>query len=114
MDLKSFEWRMELLASANILEAESRQALRVARDIAAALRASRDLPPDFNASNLVSEVWKGQVATGELRSFTGHASIEGTRICVEFTAPADASLAEKDSAFLSALAQKIEINYLQV
>lgn len=36
------------------------------------------------------------------------------RVDVEYEVPANASDAERDSAFLDALAQKVEINYLVI
>jgi hypothetical protein len=54
--------------------------------------------------------------TPELKSheyFVGHVTFDdGNRIDVEFLAPAGASKQEKDAAFVDALAQVAEVNYL--
>ena len=46
--------------------------------------------------------------------FEGHLVVGGERLSVSFEAPVGATSAEKDSAFLSALAQQIEVNYLSM
>ena len=46
--------------------------------------------------------------------FRGYLSFEGLRIDVDFQAPVGASSELLDSSFLSALAQKAEINYLAI
>lgn len=54
----------------------------------------------------------GTISRGQ--SFTGFISVDGVRVDVEFQAKMGATVAEKDAAFLAALAQQAEINYLQV
>ena len=46
--------------------------------------------------------------------FNGFISFEGVSIQADFRVPAGASLAEKDSAFLAALAQHVEFDYLPI
>lgn len=65
MNIKDLEWKLGLFADAAVFDAESKEALRHARDVVAALRASRDLPPDFQAKDLVTEVWAGQVSSDQ-------------------------------------------------
>lgn len=57
MNIRDLEWKLGLFANAAVFDAESKEALRHARDIVAALRAAHDLPPVFNAKDLVAEVW---------------------------------------------------------
>lgn len=121
MKIKDLEWKLGLFADAAVFDAESKEALRHARDIVAAVRASRDLPPDFNAKELVGEIWAGQVTDeakaegdGPVDVFAGHLTIDGKVIDVEFQAPAGATQVEKDAAFLAALAQQVEIDYLSI
>ena len=57
MNLKDLEWKLGALVGVTVFDEESKEALRHARDIVAALRASRDLPSDLNAKFLVREVW---------------------------------------------------------
>lgn len=78
MNIKDLEWKLGLFADAAVFDAESKEALRHARDIVGALRASRDLPPNFNAKDLVGEVWASQITTeveaksnGPVEIFTG-------------------------------------------
>lgn len=47
-------------------------------------------------------------------AYSGSAAIGGKRIEVEFEAPEGASKAISDAAFLNALAQKVDINYLPI
>ena len=47
-------------------------------------------------------------------AFAGHLAFDGVRIDVGFQAPCDATQAEKDAAFMGALAQHAEIDYLAV
>ena len=61
MNIKDLEWKLGLFADAAVFDVESKEALRHARDIVAALRAARDLPKDFNAKDLVGEVWAAQI-----------------------------------------------------
>lgn len=61
MDIKDLEWKLGLFADATVFDAESKEALRHARDIVAALRAARELPTNFDAKGLVGEVWACQV-----------------------------------------------------
>lgn len=61
MNIKNLEWKLGLFADAAVFDAESKEALRHARDIVAALRAARDLPNDLNAKGLVDAVWASQV-----------------------------------------------------
>lgn len=68
MKIKDLEWKLGLFADAAVFDAESKEALRHARDIVAALRASRDLPQDFDARELVGEVWAGQKSSDPGRS----------------------------------------------
>lgn len=44
--------------------------------------------------------------------FRGFIGIEGVTVEVQFNAPVNATVAEKDAAFIAALAQKVEIEYL--
>lgn len=60
MNIKDLEWKLGLFADAAVFDAESKEALRHARDIVAALRAARDLPNTFNAKDLIAEVWATQ------------------------------------------------------
>ena len=46
--------------------------------------------------------------------FAGFVLYDGHRLLVDFLAPIDATKAERDSAFLSALAQQIELDYLLI
>lgn len=68
MNIKDLEWKLGLFSDAAVFDAESKEALRHARDIVAALRAARDLPPDFDAKKLVTEVWAGQASSGPGRT----------------------------------------------
>lgn len=52
--------------------------------------------------------------TGRIDVFEGYLSFEGARISVSFHAAAGASVAEKDAAFMAALAQQAEINYVAI
>ena len=47
-------------------------------------------------------------------AFTGYLAHEGVRVDVEFAAPQGAGQTELDAAFLAALAQKANLNYLSV
>ena len=46
--------------------------------------------------------------------FTGYVKVDGHRQQVDFSAPMDATPAQKDSIFLNALAQVAEVDYLEV
>lgn len=46
--------------------------------------------------------------------FRGFIGIDGVTVEVQFTAPVNASVAEKDAAFVAALAQKADIEYLPI
>lgn len=46
--------------------------------------------------------------------FSGYLSYENIHLQVDFDAPAGASIAEKDSAFLAALAQQVNFDYMPV
>ncbi|CAB3754359.1 hypothetical protein [Paraburkholderia humisilvae] len=50
----------------------------------------------------------------DIEAFAGYLACDGIRIEVGFEAPAGATTAEKDAAFLAELAQQAEINYLIV
>ncbi len=52
------------------------------------------------------------MAKREFEFFVGHINFDGAVLRVEFEAPKDATVQEKDSAFVNALAQKAELNYL--
>jgi hypothetical protein len=54
------------------------------------------------------------MATREFEAFQGYVSFDGVRINVDFEAPVGATEQEKDSAFVNALAQKAELNYLAI
>ena len=52
------------------------------------------------------------VSTTEVVTYTGYIARDGVRTQVDFQAKADATKEEKDSAFLDALAQLVELDYL--
>lgn len=54
------------------------------------------------------------MAQCKFEAFQGYISIDGVRIDVEFEAPLGATEQEKDHAFVAALAQKAELNYLAI
>jgi hypothetical protein len=49
-----------------------------------------------------------------MTTYTGYVRFEGVRIQVDFEVPSKASHEQKELAFMSALAQKAEINYLEI
>lgn len=51
-------------------------------------------------------------ASCEVECFAGYVTFEGTRIEIEFEVPAGATNTRKDAAFLAALAQRVELNYV--
>lgn len=51
---------------------------------------------------------------GQMCSHAGHIQIGSEAVSVEFCAPITASVAEKDAAFMAALAQVADINYLSI
>ena len=53
-------------------------------------------------------------ASREVECFAGYVTFEGTRIEIEFEVPAGATDTHKDAAFLAALAQRVELNYVCV
>lgn len=68
MNIKDLEWKLGLFADAAVFDADSKEALRHARDIVAALRAARDLPNTFNAKDLIAEVWATQESSNPGRT----------------------------------------------
>lgn len=46
--------------------------------------------------------------------YTGHVTIGGERVQIDFTAPADATTAQLDAAAFASLASVAEVNYLQL
>jgi hypothetical protein len=58
MNLKDLEFTAERLANATLFGEGEREALKIARDLIAALRAANDLPADFQAKDLVPLIWE--------------------------------------------------------
>ena len=56
MNIKDLEWKLGLLADAAVFDAESKAALRHARDIVATLRAALNLANDSDANRLVDSI----------------------------------------------------------
>lgn len=56
MNLKDVEWKLGLLADVQVFDAESKTAIRLARDLVATLRVSCDLANDFEAEGLIGKV----------------------------------------------------------
>jgi len=52
--------------------------------------------------------------TRAVKVFTGYVLYEGTRIQVDFEVPKDATEKDREAAFLAALAQQAEVNYLEI
>ena len=61
---------------------------------------------------------KGPPATkadmARIKVFSGYVCLDGVRVQVDFQAPANATKEQLDSAFLDVLAQKAEIDYLEI
>ena len=55
-----------------------------------------------------------KTSTDTVDVFAGHININGECLVVEFHAPKNASTEQKDAAFMSALAQKAEVDYICV
>ena len=53
-------------------------------------------------------------ATGTVETFEGYLDFDGMRIQVGFQTNVGASAAEKDAAFMAALAQQATVNYLSI
>ena len=51
---------------------------------------------------------------GAVKVFTGYVNYDGIRIQVDFQAPKDASANDVDAAFLVALGNRVEVNYLEI
>lgn len=123
MNLRDFEHTIGRLAAASILGKEEQQALRVAQEIVATLRTRRDLPANFNAQDLAAEL-AAQLAPSEPDNpatsstqrevFTGYVTLDGHRIQVDFDVPVGADVQTKDAAFLAALGQVAELDYLSM
>ena len=58
MNLKDMEFTLSKLADADILGAQEREALRVARGVVSTMRSAFALPANFNSKDLEGEVWK--------------------------------------------------------
>lgn len=70
---------------------------------------------DYQGSLKVAAKHAGQEAcTDTVEVFQGNLWHEDLQITIEFEAPVGATVAEKDSAFMVALAQTAQINYLSV
>lgn len=52
--------------------------------------------------------------TRQYEVFKGHLDFEGVVLNVEFQAPVGSTVAEKDAAFMAALAQQADVNYLSI
>lgn len=123
MNLRDFEHTIGRLATASILGKEERQALQVAQEIVAILRTNRELPANFNAQDLAAEL-AAQLAPSEPDNpatsstqrevFTGYVTIDGHRTQVDFDVPVGADMQTKDAAFLAALGQIAELDYLSM
>lgn len=50
----------------------------------------------------------------KLDVFEGYLDFDGVRIVIQFQAPAGATVAEKDAAFMAALAQQANVDYLSI
>ena len=54
------------------------------------------------------------MAQREFEVFHGFINFDSDRVVVDFEAPLGATTQEKDSIFLAALAQKVELSYLAI
>lgn len=63
---------------------------------------------------LSSSTTSSEIHSGAVTVYAGHLLYEGTRIGVDFQAPVAATQAELDAAFLGALCQQAEVEYLAV
>lgn len=66
----------------------------------------------FSATDLIEQA--EAEAAGTLEVHQGYFGYEGTTLQVEFETPVGASTAEKDAAFLCALAQQADVEYLVI
>lgn len=122
MNLQEFEWKVGLLAAAQVFDAETKEALGHVRDIVAALRASRGLPYNFNAKDLLAEVWAGQVTdevepvepSGGMKAMAGYLKHQGVTQSFQFEVAGDATVVEKDAACLAALREVVEVDFLEI
>lgn len=67
--------------------------------------ANHDKPPTMEPST---------AAAATTQVFRGYFGYQGTQLDVEFQAAVDATDAEKDAAFVAALAQMADLNYVSV
>lgn len=56
MKIKDLEWQLQLLAGVSVFDAQTKEALQLARDVIATLRAGLDLHSDSDAAALAGTV----------------------------------------------------------
>jgi predicted RNA-binding protein associated with RNAse of E/G family len=60
MNIRDMEQSLDSFAKAGIFSKDQIEVLKTARDVVAALRASKDLPNETNIKDLVEIVWENQ------------------------------------------------------
>ncbi|MBK4737893.1 hypothetical protein [Noviherbaspirillum pedocola] len=68
-------------------------------------------PEDWSWNDVYALIPDSYKATEAVQVFQGYFGYEGTQLNVEFQAPVGATVAEKDAAFMAALAQQADIDY---
>ncbi len=72
-----------------------------------------DLASHFGLASEATEE-AGKTAPVLNECFEGYVAFDGVRITASFEVPAGAGVAEKDAAFMAALAQQADVNYLSI
>lgn len=97
--------REEVPAARLALEEEFGQLMRLEPQLFAVPKSpDLTIQPENATTNVPSVV----------KAFAGYVLYEGTRIQVDFEVPKDATEKDREAAFLAALAQQAEVNYLEV
>lgn len=77
-------------------------------------RVANGLDPATGEPKEASQDALAGETAGAVEVFAGHLIHDGIRIQVDFQAPIGASVVEKDAAFMAALVQRAEVDYLAV